>query len=960
MQKTILILLPLLLALAASAAAAQRSLPSGPMTAVDLRCEYLRAPLAVDSPRPRLSWRVEDARRGAVQKAYRILVASRMDLLDRDQGDRWDSGRVESSETLHIAYAGSPLNSRDRCYWKVRVWDGDSAPSAWSAPAEWRTGLLAREDWTGDWISYRDRSPLHTSRSELFLPPARHFRREFKTSSRPVRATLYATALGVYELHLNGARVGDAYLEPGWADYRRRTYYRAYDVTDQVRSGGNALGAILTDGWYSGYVGYGLLVGYGPNRCGRYFYGKTPALRAQLELEYEDGSRETIGTDEAWRVTADGPIREADIQMGERYDARKELGAWSEPGFDHSSWEEAIPADENGSVQAVNYDTAGEREMEYGFIPPHHLQAYSTEPIRIIQEIRPVAVTEPQPGTFIFNLGQNFSGIARLRVKGPAGTEVRLRFGEMVHQDGRLMTENLRRARATDSYILKGDPAGEVWQPAFTYHGFQYVEVTGYPGTPDASAITGLVIHSDTELTSEWSCSDPLLNKLFQNIVWTQRSNFVEVPTDCPQRDERLGWTGDAQIYIPAATYNADVGAFFTKWLDDLEESQRENGAYPAYAPFPMQHGIRGYAWGTAWMDAGIICPRVIHEMYGDTRVIDRHWASMERFMAFRRQLNPDYRGVRQGNDWGDWLAVGETTPLEYIDHVYYATDARLMSEMATATGREKEAAQYQDLFERIRDEWRRLYMKPDGALGVETQTAYAMALTTEMIPLHLRKAAGDRLAQRVKANGYHLTTGFLGTQPLLPALTATGHHDVALRLLQSREFPSWGYEVVNGATTVWERWNSYTRDKGFFEPAMNSFSHYAFGAVSAWMFRSVAGIAPATSGFGRIALRPGPPSSSTSGWSDAPPLNEVKAVYRSIRGPIRMDWRRAAGGFEVSATVPANTRALLFMPARTLESVRVDGAMPEAAGALFLKMDGDRAVYELPAGSWNFTSDWK
>lgn len=946
----------LMLFVAGAAAGWTAEFSAGAMKPVDLQCEYLVDPIAVDAVPPRLSWRLEDGRTGAAQTAYRIQVASSPERLAREEGDLWDSGRVAGSESLHHTYGGAPLTSRTACWWRVRVWDQEGRPSHWSAPASFRVGLLEKDDWNADWISHRDRSPLHTSRTELFLPPARLFRTEFQSRPGLRRATLYATALGTYDLQLNGAPVADEMLAPGWADYRRRAYYRAYDVTRMLRMGRNAIGVQLTDGWYSGYIGYGLLVGYGPNRCGRYFYGKTPALRAQLELEFEDGRRELVATGPEWRVTGDGPVREADMQMGEVYDARRELQGWSEPGFDDSRWEKAIRAAENGSVRAINFDQAGEREEEYGFVPPGRLQAYPAQPVRVIQEIRAKEITEPQPGIFIFNMGQNFSGIARLRVKGAAGTEVRLRFGEMLHENGTLMRENLRRARAEDRYILRGDPAGEVWQPKFTYHGFQYVEVKGYPGRPELDAVTGLAVHSDTPLTGEWSSSDPVLNQLYSNIVWTQRSNFVEVPTDCPQRDERLGWTGDAQIYIPAALYNAGAGAFYTKWLDDLEESQQPDGAYPAYAPFPMQHGVPGYAWGTAWMDAGVICPSVMHRMYGDTQVLRKHWKSMERFMLFRRMLNPDYRGVKRGNEWGDWLAVGAQTPIEFVDHCYYATDARLMNEMARALGRDTDAARYQDLFEKIRAEWQKIYLRPDGSLSINTQTAYALAISMELMPPELKRAAGDHLAALVRQNGDRLTTGFLGTQPLLPALTATGHHDLALRLLQSREFPSWGYEVVNGATTVWERWNSYTRGKGFFEPSMNSFSHYAFGAVSAWMFERVAGIAPAAPGFSRILLQPGPPREG-EGRKDAPPLDHVRAEYNSPRGPIVLEWRLEGSRLKVDAVVPPNTRALLFMPAATLESVTINDSDPSRAGARFLKMDGDRAVYDLPSGSWRINS---
>lgn len=944
----------------ATSAAPDTFRPRGvPLRPIELRCEHLQDPLGIDETAPRLTWKLESTLRGQRQSAYQVLVASSLSLLARDRGDLWDSGKVRG-DTTTVAYAGKPLASRMRCYWKVRAWDRSGNAREWSRPASWTMGLLQPSDWRAEWISYRDQSPLHTNRQELHLPPPRFYRKAFHASQPVRRATLYATALGLYEMHLNGKRVGDALFTPGWTDYRRRVYYQTYDVTPLVSRGENALGAIVADGWYSGYVGYGLLVGYGPGRVGRYFYGKTPALLAQLEIEYADGSREIVGTGPDWKVTDRHPIREADILMGERYDARLEIPDWSQARFDDSQWPSAVPAAANGSLRAKYYDAAGEREVELGFIRPERLEAYPGVPVRATQEIRPVRVTEPQPGVYIFDMGQNFSGVVRLHVSGPAGTEVRLRFGEMLHPDGRLMTENLRKARATDTYILRGDPLGETWTPRFTYHGFQYVEVTGYPAPPgqlpSLETITGIALHSDTPLTSTFECSDPMVNRLFQNVVWTQRANFFEVPTDCPQRDERLGWMGDAQIYVRAATYHADVSAFFNKWLREVEESQLPNGAYPDYAPYPMFHG-KPDGYGTAWTDAGIICPYTIYQVYGDTRHLSRHWNSMRRFMEFRKRRSPDLKGVKAGNEWGDWLSLGETTPIEYVDAAYFAHSADLMARMATALRKTDEAAEYRNLFERIRDRFQRDYLKADGTLSVDTQTACALALAFDLAPEAQRQKLADRLAEKIRANGNRMATGFLGTRPLLPVLSAHGHHDLAVLLFQSRQFPSWGYEVENGATSIWERWNSYTRESGFGNAAMNSFSHYSFGAVSEWMFASLAGIDTDGPGYRKILLRPGPPRPGSNPYQT--PVNWVRAGYRSPRGLIRMDWKREGARFELYTAVPANTTATLYLPARSARSIR-EGNLPleKARGVRFLRMEGDRAVLQLGSGRYQFVSE--
>lgn len=951
------LLVPVLACLAAVAAWPSATAAAGdtPLRVTDLRCEYLADPLAIDERAPRLSWRLESPARGERQRAYRVLVASTPQLLARGKGDLWDTGRQEGERNVGVVYDGVPLESRERAFWKVMAWDQHGKPSRWSPPAAWGMGLLLKDDWQASWISYRDTAPLHTSRQQLHLPPPRLYRKEFSAAKPVKRALLYATALGLYELEINGRRVGDAYFTPGWTDYKKRVYYQAYDVTGHLRPGANAVGASVAEGWYSGYVGYGLLVGYGPNRAGRYFYGKTPALLAQLELEYADGSTEVIGTGADWRVTDRGPEREADFLMGETYDARLEASGWSSPGFTAAGWEPAILAAANGSTKAPFFDSAGQREVELGFVEPARYEVYPGPPVRTTQELKPVRITEPKPGTYIFDLGQNFAGIARLKVKGAAGTRVQLRFGEMLHPDGRLMTENLRRARATDTYILRGDPAGETWQPRFTYHGFQYVEVTGYPGKPGLDAITGVVLHSDTPLTSSFECSDPVVNQVYRNAVWTQRANFVELPTDCPQRDERLGWMGDAQIYVRAATYHADVASFYNKWLREVEEAQLPSGAYPDYAPYPMFHGgPEGY--GTAWTDAGIICPYTLYTVYGDTRFIERFYPSMVNFINFRLKRAPDLRGKAAGNNWGDWLALGETTPIEYVDAAYFAQSARLMSEMAAATGWDRDARRFRKLFEDIRARFQADYLNADGTLKVDTQTAYALALYFDLVPEALRRSAGDRLAAKVQANGGRMATGFLGTRHLLPVLTATGHQDLALRLLQSREFPSWGYEVVNGATSIWERWNSFTREKGFGDAGMNSFSHYSFGAVTEWMFESLAGIDTADPGFRRLIVRPGPPAGAAGGAQK--PIDHARAEYRSVQGVIASEWRQSPDRFELALTLPPNTTALVYLPARSAEGITEAGRpLREAAGVQYLRQEEGRAVLQVGAGTYRFAA---
>jgi alpha-L-rhamnosidase len=912
------------------------------LTVGDLKCEYLTNPLGLDETAPRFSWSLESGERGAKQDTYRIRVSSTPAGIP----DLWDSGTVESSETTNIIYGGKPLESRQQCFWTVTV------NSVTSDQAKWTMGLLDSEDWTAEWISFKDATPLSATRQKMVLPPARYYRKPFDSAPAVSRATVYATALGVYELSINGQPVSDQMFTPGWSDYRQRVYYNTFDVTDRITKGQNVLAATVADGWYSGYVGFGLLCGYGPNKSGRYFYGKTPALRVQLEIEYTDGTTKTVVTDTSWK-TSEGPIRESDMLMGEVYDARLEMPGWDKPGFDDKQWHRAILAKDNGSLKAPYHDKGGDREVELGFIEPEIVQAYSSVPIRPIETIRPVEITEPEPGVYIFNMGQNFSGIVELTVRDERGTEVQIRHGEMLHQDGTLMTENLREARATDTYILRGGET-ETWRPKFTFHGFQYVEVTGLPSKPTLDTVKGIVVHSETPLVSSFECSDPMVNQLFSNIVWTQRSNFLEVPTDCPQRDERLGWTGDAQAYVRSATYNADVAAFFTKWEHDLVESQRENGAYPAYAPFPMQHGIRGKAYGTAWMDAGIICPYTIYKVYDDTRMIERNYESMTKFMDFRREISPNFQGVFVGNDWGDWLAMNKT-PIEYIDSVYFAYTSDLMAEMAEAVGRRGDVKKYTNWGKQIRAFFNKNYVNDDGSLAVNTQTAYALALFVNMLPPEKRVLAGQHLAKLIEDNDNLMSTGFLGTRPLLPVLTATGHHDLAVRLLQNRRYPSWGFEVVNGATTIWERWNSYTKEGGFVA-GMNSFSHYSFGAVCEWMFQSLVGIDTKGAGYKHIILRPGPPSADSN--PDHEPINWVKAEYGSVRGKIVVDWKQNPGSFEYKVTIPVNTTATLYLPATSADNVTESGnSLKNAHGVSLFGMQNDRVTLSLESGTYHFVA---
>ena len=746
------------------------------------------------------------------------------------------------------------------------------------------------------------------AQEELVLPPPPCLRKTFFVNKPVKRAVAYASALGLYELNINGKRVGTDYFTPGWTDYTKRVYYQSYDVTNLLTRGGNAVGAILADGWYAGYIGFGKK---------REHYGDKPRLCVQLEIEYTDGSRQTIATGKSWKA-AYGPLLEADFLMGETYDSSRENPNWCTYWFNDAAW----------APVAVTDRIEGK------------LQAYPGVTVQNILQIKPKKRTEPTKGVYVFDMGQNFAGWVRLNVQGRAGTKVVLRFAEMLNPDGTIYTTNLRAARCTDTYMLKGK-GRETWEPRFTYHGFRYVEVTGYPGKPGLDAITGIVVHSDTPTAGAFECSNPMVNQLYKNIVWSQRGNFIELPTDCPQRDERLGWTGDAQIFIRTATYNMDVAAFFTKWLVDLEDAQTPEGAFPDVAPHKVAMGSGVPAWG----DAGVICPWTIYEVYGDTRVLEKHYESMKKWIAYLEKNSKDL--LRPAYGYGDWVSIASDTPKDVIATAYFAYSTRLVSKAAAVLGKSDEAKQYENLFERIKEAFNKAYVSQDVRIKGETQTCYLLALYFDLLPEDKRPRAAEHLVEALEAKNWHLSTGFVGLSYLLPTLTQTGHLDIAYRLLANDTFPSWGYSIKNGATTIWERWDGWTEDKGFQTPDMNSFNHYAFGSVGRWLFNTVAGIDTDGPGYKQIVIHPRPGG-----------MTSAKASYESIHGRIVSDWRLKDGTFTLNVTIPPNTTATVYVPAGSAESVTESGRPAASAeGVSFLRMDAGEAVWAVGSGNYRFTS---
>jgi len=888
----------------------------------NLACNYFTNPLGVSDPAPRLSWRLSPNRghRGLAQSAYRILVSS----TPNGPVDHWDSGRVKSNATTHIAYSGKALSSRQRAYWRVTSWDEKGTAVTSKETAFWETGLLARGDWKAQWIG----APWFGSGQSS--APAPFLRRGFSLRNKPAQARLYVTALGLYEAYLNGKRVGADIFTPGWTDYNKRVQYQVYDVTAMLAKDSNVLGAILGDGWYCGHIA----------QRGREVYGDRPRLLVQLEITHSDGSREVIATDNSWLV-ASGPILENDFLMGESYDARQELADWFADQPTDSRW----------------------RPAEIFPDPGIELSPILTGAVRAHESIKPVKAPAVFGGwkssRYIYDFGQNLVGTVTLRVKAPAGTTVKIRYGEVLTAIGDLYVENLRTARATDYYTCKGDPKGEKWTPRFTFHGFRYAEISGLPKAPETGAIVAHVLHSDIPKTGEFTCSDPLVNQLQRNIDWGQRGNYLEVPTDCPQRDERLGWTGDAQVFIRTGAWNRSIAAFFTKWQRDITDAQRPTGAVPAVIPFIDLVPDDG---GPAWADAAIICPWTIYQCYGDKALLASHFESMCRFVDFLGtqsrggiRLHPD---LKRWDGFGDWLALdgsGRTeggTPKDLIGTAFYVHCARLLATISDLLDRPKEATRYRSVAKRAAQAFQRRYVTADGLVSGNTQTSYVLALHFDLVPVALRPRLVQNLVRDIEHRGDKLGTGFVGTPFLLHVLTQGGRLDVAYRLLHQTGWPSWLYPVTQGATTIWERWDGWTKEKGFQDIGMNSFNHYAYGAVGEWLYRTVAGIDidSAVPGYQSIRLAPRPGGK----------LMAARGRLDSMHGRIVSDWRMTPGHFVWKVEIPPNTRATVRFPV-PLSARIVEGriSLAKSRGVSGIACDGDAPTCALASGRYIFSAIW-
>lgn len=880
------------------------------LTVSHLTCEGLVEPTLIDSAAPRFSWRLDASGRGARQKAYQLRVTP-LGANGRPAGDAIELPRTESDESQWVSVPRFAAAAKTRYAWQVRVWDERERDSGWSALATFETGLLGGA-WPATWVGDGAAVARGTA------PRARYFREEFTVASAPVKARLYLSAFGLVQPWINGRRVTEDLFLPGWPDYRKRVFYVAYDVTPQVQPGRNALGLVLGDGWYSSTLMRGTQA------------GSQPLVSAFLELTDAAGKVTVVATGQDTRW-AEGPITAQAIYYGESFDARRDDPRWSAPSPGNPAWTWR-PAQVQG-------------------IPAVALTARLSPPVRRTEEVRPVSRREVRPGVFLYDLGQNMVGWARLKVSAPAGQEVRMRFAEMLGTDGMVYTANLRTARATADYVAAGRGV-ETWEPQFTYFGFRYVELSGIAAPAD-DAITGVVVHTDLPRIGFFECSNPLLNKLYANTLWSQKGNFLEVPTDCPQRDERLGWTGDAQVFSPTANYNFASGAFYRQWLAALRDGYRdEPGGVSGFADVAPDLGLR---YGSAgWGDAAAIIPYVTWLHTGDRRLLEENFDTIQRWVEAQARDFPD--GIRLSTrSYGDWLAPGfkaaeAPTPYPLIATAYYAHVTDLAGRIAAELGRAAAAERDRALFAQIRAAFRREFIADDGRLASDEQTAYLLALGFNLVPDDLREKATAQLVRKFAEKNNHLATGFLGTPLVTPVLTETGHADLAYTVLLQESYPGWLFSVKNGATTIWERWDSWTPEQGFNPEGMNSFNHYAYGSVIGWLYDTVAGLKPDASGAGwkRFDVAPTPGGG----------LTHAKASIETPYGVAASEWHIVDGRFELGVTVPPNTQARIALPVSSADGIteagRPLGELREAAG---VRTADGRTTFTVPAGIYHFAA---
>jgi alpha-L-rhamnosidase len=898
------------------------------MHPVYLRCEKLVDPLGIDVLKPRLSWYSESNSIAQKQTAYRILVSSSLTILDLNEGDLWDSKKVISNESINIYYEGIALTSGMQCFWKVKVWDKNGSESEWSRPAKWSIGLLSMQDWKAEWIGL-DKAVGKDNPDTLWTRlSARYLRKEFDAVNKVKRATVYISGLGLFELYINGEKIGNQVLAPALSEYPKKSFYMTFDVTKNIYDGKNAIGVILGNGRF-----------FGPRQGDATQTYGFPKLIFHLDIEYTDGKVQTIVSDESWKLTADGPIIANNEYDGEEYDATKELSGWTKPGFNDLNWMYA---------DSVNQ-------------PSKKLSAQMIEPIKVMDTVKPISVKEIQPGVFIFDMGQNMVGWLSLKVKGDRGTKVTMRFAETLKEDDNLYLDNLRTAKVTDVYTLKGVGL-EQWEPRFTYHGFRYVEMKGYPGKPDLNTVEGKVVHDFMETTGSFTCSNETINKIYKNAYWGIRGNYRSIPTDCPQRDERQGWLGDRAVGSKGESFIFDNANLYSKWLDDIEDSQDEQGSIPAVAPTYW----KVYNDDITWPGAYYIIADMLYEKFNDINPIRKHYDSMKKYLL---HLKDKYmmNNIMPRDEYGDWCMPPESPQLihssdperktsgEFLGTSFYYHLLMLMQKFAIKLSKQNDAAMFAQLSDQIKNGFLNEFYNPaTKEFYKNTSTASIFGLAYNLVPENARRNLFTNLvAITMKDFNGHISTGLVGAEYLMRILTDNGRADLAYKLASNKTYPSWGYMAENGATTIWELWNGNTA-----APEMNSGNHVMLlGDLITWLYEYLAGIKTdeANPAFKHIIMQPIPIPDLPDGQKG---LTFVKASYKSMYGLIKSEWNLDGIVFKWKVEIPANTSASLYIPAQSEKDVTVDGkSVVEVRGVKFLKFENGKAVYLVGSGKYEFTS---
>jgi alpha-L-rhamnosidase len=869
----------------------------------NLLTENLTNPIGFDVKQPRFTWQLESNKRNVAQTAYEIKVNGS----SKNAGSGWSSGKILSDQSVQVSYEGKPLQSGQKYSWQVRVWDNAGKTSSWSDPAYFQTGFFNLSDWKAKWIQ-----PGYTEDSILRQSPL------FTAGKKIKSATAYITAHGLYEAQINGQRVGDAYLTPGWTSYNKRLQYQVYDVTNLLKNGSNAIGVTLGSGWYRGHLAWG---------GNKNIYGKDISLLLQLAITYSDGTTETVVSDESWKSTT-GSIISSEIYDGETIDARAEKTGWTLPGYNDAHW---------SGVKIGNFSN-------------NNLIATYNEPARKHETFKPVKIFTTPKGEKVIDFGQNLVGWVMLKVRGNAGDTITIQHAEVLDKQGNFYTDNLRAAKATSVYILKGN-GEENFEPHFTYYGFRYIKVEGIKGDLKPGDFTAVAIYADMKKTGTFSTSNALINQLQHNIEWGQKGNFLDVPTDCPQRDERLGWTGDAQVFSRTASFNMGVNNFFSKWMKDVAADQLPNGSVPFVIPNVLGPNAGGSA---GWADVATIIPWNMYLAYGDKKILEDQYSSMKSWVEYiHDKSNKDLWNT--GFHFGDWLFYrpdddndgrAAVTDKYLIAQCFYAHSTQLLINAAKVLGKTDDVAVYTNLLQKIKEAFIKEYMTPNGRLVSGTQTAYVLALNFDMLPENLRAQAAERLAENVKSYNNHLTTGFLGTPYLCHVLSRFGYDSVAYKLLLQDTYPSWLYPVKMGATTIWERWDGEKPDSTFETPGMNSFNHYSYGAIGDWMYRSMAGIDTYEDGVGykHIKIKPHIGGGFTN----------TSASLETNYGTVSSGWKVENDKIIMDVEIPANTTATIYVPAKNEASVLESGNALSSSKEIQVAGSEDGYV-ELKVGSGKY-----